>query len=88
MALLEIRKPAPQGGFYQYTAQVHIKQLHTTQLHTIQLRTAHCTLHTAQLHNCTLQEDQTPNQAEIDRQQAVLETTADCIIPRLPQVRA
>ena len=29
---------------------------------------------------------QAPPQQEIDRQQAVVESTADCIVPRLPQV--
>jgi len=53
MALLEIRRPTPQGGgFYQYT----------------------------------MSEEQAPPQQEIDRQQAVVESTADCIIPRLTQL--
>jgi len=55
LALLEIRRPAPQGGgFYPYSTE----------------------------------QDQTPNQADIDRQQAVLQTTVDCLIPRLPQITA
>jgi len=55
LSLLEIRRPAPQGGgFYPYTTE----------------------------------QDQTPNQADIDRQQAVLQTTVDCLIPRLPQITA
>eukprot|EP00090_Calanus_glacialis_P000849 TRINITY_DN1059_c0_g1_i2.p1 TRINITY_DN1059_c0_g1~~TRINITY_DN1059_c0_g1_i2.p1 ORF type:complete len:1001 (-),score=360.21 TRINITY_DN1059_c0_g1_i2:284-3286(-) len=55
LSLLEIRRPAPQGGgFYPYTTE----------------------------------QDQTPNQADIDRQQAVLQTTVECLIPRLPQITA
>jgi len=55
LALLEIRRPAPQGGgFYPYTTE----------------------------------QDQTPNQADIDRQQAVLQSTVECLIPRLPQITA
>merc|ERR1719318_1107414 len=55
LSLLEIRRPAPQGGgFYPYTTE----------------------------------QDQTPNQADIDRQQAVLQATVDCLIPRLPQITA
>jgi len=55
LSLLEIRRPAPQGGgFYPYTTE----------------------------------QDQTPNQADIDRQQAVLQTTVECLIPRLPQMTA
>jgi len=53
LALLEIRRPAPQGGgFYPYSTE----------------------------------QDQTPNQADIDRQQQVLQSTVECILPRLPQI--
>jgi len=55
LALLEIRKPSPQGaGFYQYGAQ----------------------------------EDTAPPQAELDRQQAVVESTVECIVARVPQLTA
>lgn len=36
----------------------------------------------------TMSEEQAPPQQEIDRQQAVVESTADCIVPRLPQLYA
>merc|ERR1719400_2173246 len=36
----------------------------------------------------SMTEEQAPPQQEIDRQQAVVESTSDCIIPRLPQLAA
>ena len=75
MALLEIRRPTPQaGGFYQYTMseeQVGIMTL-------IILIFQDDVIEMLYL--------QAPPQQEIDRQQAVVESTADCIVPRLPQV--
>lgn len=54
-ALLEIRKPAPQGP--------------------------------AGLYRTTNDQENLPNQADIDRQQEVMERTVECIIPRLLEIQ-
>ena len=76
MALLEIRRPTPQaGGFYQYTMSEEQVENNILNFDFTTFKWFSDTFFS-----------QAPPQQEIDRQQAVVESTADCIIPRLPQV--
>ena len=54
LSLLEVRRPAPQGGFYPYTSEPE---------------TVNC-------------------QADIERQEGVVRSTVECLVPRLPQLTA
>ena len=81
MALLEIRRPTPQaGGFYQYSMTEEQVVMPLYSLLDDQR------VDYLQAFIFTPDYLQAPPQQEIDRQQAVVESTSDCIIPRLPQV--